>query len=218
MKKLLSTLLLATLILIMPGCKAQEQADPRISQLRADALASDCQNFKITAYLESRENPLENDGVCGKVENFIIFKIDFGKSQTTFESCSVNFSILGKEYCGDFEYKPLTSFLFAHVQVETLPAEPLTVLISGNGLNETLTLYSIKNDDTVSYSSVLQKLSEHCQTCKDFFESGEGEIRIRLIDNDGYDYWYVGLFKKDKNVSFLVDGETCEIIAQKDGV
>ncbi|MBQ8726636.1 MAG: hypothetical protein IJY84_06025 [Clostridia bacterium] len=217
MKKLLSTLLLTALFFALPCCTAPEQVDPRISQLRADVLYSDCQNFKICAYLESRENPLENDGVCGKVENFIIFKIDFGKSQTTFESCSVKFAVLDKEYCGDFEYKPLTSFLFAHVQVDALPAEPITVCISGKDLNETVTLYSIKNESTVSYNSVLDNLAQNNQTCKEFLEGDKGEIRIRLIDNDGYDYWYVGLFNGEKIISFLVDGETCEIIAQKDG-
>lgn len=217
MKKLLLSVISLLAIITFASCKPQDQISPRISQLRNEIFFGESQNFKLSAYCEKRENPLENDGVCGKLENYLIFKIDFGKSQSAIENCSINFALNGKEYCETFEYKPLSSFLFAHVCVENLPTESIAVCIKGPNLNETLTLCSIKNKNTVDYFYALQTITSSNENCKNFLESGNGELRIRLIDNDGYDYWYIGFISPEKTLSFLIDGETCEIIAQKNG-
>lgn len=217
MKKILLYAILLLSLVTFTGCKPQEHIDPRISQLRNDVIFGESQNFKLSAYCERREDPLESDGVCGKLENSLIFKIDFGKSQSAIENCSISFTLNGKEYCETFEYKPLSSFLFAHVCVENLPSEPIDVCIKGPNVNETLTLCSIKNKGTVDYFSALQTITNSNEDCKNFLESGDGELRIRLIDNDGYDYWYIGFISAEKTLSFLIDGENGEIIAQKNG-
>jgi hypothetical protein len=86
-------------------------------------------------------------------------------------------------------------------------------MLTINGKSQTITLKSVKNKSTKSYGEVLKKLKK-----EESFSNKlkNAELRIRLINNDGHDYWYVGLVTKEKTSSYLLDGETLEIIARKE--
>ena len=216
MKKLITILLTLTLLVFPLSCKKPKPYLSKISQLRENVYLGSKEDFRLTLYPESRENPLENDGVVGKTEKVLIFKLDFSSSDFEYENCKITFNLGGKSYNGVFEYKPLSTFLYASVTVESLPQNELTVNLSLDEKSVGLTLLPQKNSNSISADEAISKICDSESNCEAFLNSDKGEIRIRLIDNDGYDYWYVGLLDGEKTVSYLIDGETGEIIAKKD--
>ena len=80
------------------------------------------------------------------------------------------------------------------------------------------TEHSQKNSDTIAYEKAINQLSKNDESVKEFLNSNNYELKIRLIDNEGYDYWYIGFSNADKSISFLVDGKTGETVAKKEGV
>ena len=213
MKKFLILLLLIVTTLFSVGCKERSKYDDQISQLRNDVLKYDCEEFTLTLYAEIIETPLVSDGVKGKTENTLTFKLKNNNPSCNFENCSLNFSINGKSYAKNFEFKQIPTLLNCSVTVESLPSSTLDVTLTINGKSQAITLKSVKNKSTKSYGEVLKRLKKE----ESFASKLENaELRIRLINNDGYDYWYVGLITKEKTISYLLDGETLEIIARKE--
>lgn len=212
MKKLLILLLLIVTLLFTFSCKERSKYDDQISQLRNDVLKYECQEYTLTAYAEIIETPLSNDGVKGKTEKTLIFKLKNNNPSCNFENCSLSFSINGKSYAKNFDFKQIPTLLNCSVKVDNLP-KTLDVMLTINGKSQTITLKSVKNKSTKSYGEVLKKLKK-----EESFSNKlkNAELRIRLINNDGHDYWYVGLVTKEKTSSYLLDGETLEIIARKE--
>ena len=92
-------------------------------------------------------------------------------------------------------------------QIEQLIYE---ISIFSNQLN------SVKKSNALDYIKILKSFEDNEKTRAVINE--DNEIKIRLINNGDYDYWYVGFSAEEKNVSYLLDGFTGEIIAQKENV
>ena len=132
-----------------------------------------------------------------------------------YENCKIEFNIKDKVYGGDFEYTPLATFLYCKIAVSKLPTDELYLKIDFNGQSLGVKLLSLKNPSTLSYCKILDDLNENDEFVKDFLRLENGEIKIRFIDNDGYDYWYIGFVDGQKITAYLIDGETGEILAIK---
>ena len=197
------------------GCKQKSKYDDKISQLRNDILQYESEEFTLTAYAEIIETPLSNDGIKGKTENTIIFKLKNKNPSICFDHCSISFKIKDNNYSKDFDFKQISTLVSCVVTVKDLPPSSLDVTLTINGKSQAIALQSIKNKSTKSYGEVLKKLKEDESISSKLNDAVE--IRIRLINNNDYDYWFVGIVDKEKTISFLLDGETLEILARKDG-
>lgn len=213
MKKFLILFLLIFCLSLSLSCKQKSKHDDQISQLRSDILKYDHEDFTLTLYSETVEVPLADDGVKGKTEKVLIFKLKNKRFDQTFENCSLSFSLNNKTYTKSFEFKQIPTILNCTVTVESLPKSTMNVTLTINGKSQAITLKSVKNKSTKSYAEALKRLKK-----EEAFSNklSNAELRIRLINNDGYDYWYVGLITKEKVFSYLLDGETLEIIAKKE--
>ena len=196
------------------ACKQKTDYDQKISQLRTDVFVYECQNFTLTAFSEIVETPLTDDGVKGKTEKLITFRLRSTNSNYFDQMPQINFTLADKNYSANFEFKQIPTILSCSVNVDDMPSSAFDISLRADGTQNTITLQSVKNSTTKSYNQVLKSLLND----QSFLEivSGQVEIRIRLIHNDGYDYWYVGLITPNKTISYLLDGETLEIIAKKD--
>ena len=209
------TLFFSFALLSLCGCKETDLYVKKVSQLRLDVLEYACEEFSLTAHVEAVESPIANDGIVGKSENVILFKLKSLKPNTNLEDSLVTFSIGENTYTKPFEFKQITSLLTCSFTVDTLPSTDLLVKLTVNGKEEEITLSSLKNKSTKDWTKAIDKLLCEEENLN-LINSENVELRIRFIDNDGYDYWYVGIIFKDKIYSFLLDGETLEIIAKKE--
>ena len=211
-KLILLTLAICTSFLF--GCKEKSKYDDKISQLRNDIFQFENEEFKLTAYAEIVETPLVDDGVKGKTEKVLVFKLKNKIPTQCFEQCNISFKIKDNNYSKDFEFKQISTLISCAITVKELPSSSLDVTLTINNQSQAINMQSIKNKSTKSYGDVLKRLKEDNSISDKLKEAVE--IRIRLINNNDYDYWFVGIVSKEKTVSFLLDGETLEILARKD--
>ncbi len=216
MKKI--TLVLSILsVFFVVGCAKQDKHEDYISQLRYDILYSDSENYEIYAFKELRETPLSDDGKKGEMQNLLTFKIVFKTDIVLRSSPVITFSLNEITYRKEFEYKPLSNFVICSFFVPEQPDKKLETEICFDSDTKHYTLLSVINKKTLSHKEILSALkSAGDKDADEFFsEKTNFEIRIRLISSDGYNCYYVGLIDKTKNVNFLLDGETGEILAKK---
>jgi len=218
LKKLLLTTLCIIFTFTLFSCSKPPLYEGKISQLRQEIFFAENEQFKLVCYPETRENPMENDGVCGNTENVIIFRLTFKTSALKDSVYDINFDINGKGYNGKFEYKTIPNLLTSTVCVETLNFKDLQLTVNSENQTYSLKATAQKNSDTIAYEKAINQLSKNDESVKEFLNSNNYELKIRLIDNEGYDYWYIGFSNADKSVSFLVDGKTGETVAKKEGV
>ena len=216
MKKILLVLSVLSIFFIS-GCAKQDKHEDYISQLRYDILYSDSENYEIYAFKELRETPLSDDGEKGEMQNLLTFKIVFKTNVVLRSSPVITFSLNGITYRKEFEYKPLSNFVICSFFVTKQPEKKLETEICFDNETKHYTLLSLMNKKTLSYKDILAAIKNAGDKDADEFFYGKinFEIRIRLISSDGYNCYYVGLIDKAKNVNFLMDGETGEILAKK---
>ena len=190
------------------------QYEKKISQLRQDTFFYECSDFSVFAYPEQCENPQKNDGIKSPLENKLCFKLQFTSVSTT-DNCSVEFSINNKTYRANFEYSPLSTFLYCKVLVDTLPKDDLYAKFNFNEKTIGANLSPLKNQSTLSFDKILGNLQKSDEFVKEFLQKDGGEIKIRFIDNDGFDYWYFGFIDEKTTTSYLLDGQTGEVLAVK---
>ena len=212
MKKLILILSFLS-ILFISSCKEKVSFEEKISQLRPTTLFYENDDFLLTAFPEKSENPQIDDGNIGNVENRILFKLQLKSKKH--ELCKVEFCINDKTYKANFKYQPLSSFLYCEIQVANLPTKNLYVKVSLDEKTCGISLLSHKNDLTLSYQQVIDNLIKNDEFVKEFLSNKNGELKIRFIDNGGYDYWYLGFVSAEKTTAYLIDGETGEILAIK---
>ena len=215
MIKKLITLLIVISMSILPSCKKQKEYLPLISQLRHDVFIYKCDDFKLTAYVESVENPIKEDGKVGKLENVITFKMQ--ALAQNFESLSISFKINGESYSKQFEFKQIASLSTCKIAVTDFPSKSFKANLKIDDQLKTVELVSAKNSSTKDYLNAVDHLADSEENFATVIKNKNCELRIRLIDNDGYDYWFIGVVSTDKKLSYLLDGETLEIIAKKVG-
>lgn len=216
MKKI-AAILSCLFIVFSVSCKKTVAYTDKISQLRYDVLYSFSEDYEVFAYKEIREEPMKDDGEKGENKNVLIFKITFKKQISLKSSPVLQFSIDGINYRKEFEYKPLSNYVSCYFFLPSMPSDKLDISLEIDDRKEAHSLLSVLNKSTKSYTDALETIERSDDDdAKKFFSGEENfEIRIRLIYSDDYRCYYVGLFSATKSISYLLDGETCEIIAKK---
>ena len=217
MKKFIVLLAAIFMLTTVCACSENDKTFERISQLREDIFYYGDEEFSLYAYPELRENPFVEDGYAGKTDNYIIFKLTTAGNKEPIESPTVYFELNDKIYTKQFDFLPLAVNLYCQVDVDELPVGNFSVTIKFNGTEKDINFESLKKNSTFSYKDIIN-LAKQCNniTVKDFFENPDNyELRLRLIENSGFNYWYVGI-SGENSVALLYDGETGELIAVKD--
>ena len=214
MRKALIVILSAALIFAVCGCKKDSFTDEKISQLRTDIYAFESDSFNLFCYCEKRENPFKEDGNVGERQTFAIFKIvptgeDLSEKEILVKYAAEKFTV-----CGKFEYKPLSDARYAYLAVPVLPDENFTAELTIDGKSVTAEMKSLKRSDLKDYKIAIDavKAADEKNLKKFFGDREYGEIRIRLLESGGDNYWYVGFISENEKREYLLDGVTAEII------
>lgn len=217
MKKIIAFTFAFLTVLTMCGCDKRADYSQKISQLRTEIFIGKTDRFTLYCYGETRETPFETDGKTTEVRPFATFKI----IPVTGEACEgeilVRFGAAGLNFCGKFEYKPLADARYAYILLPCPPKENFTAVISMGDEDYSVEMRSLKLADTIDYAAALSVAQKACGADGEKFFNDEsyGEIRIRLLENDGYNFWYVGFFAENFKREYLIDGKTAEILATK---
>ena len=208
-------LMLALSLCFGVGCKKSNALLENISRVRSNIFKGQTENYEITLYPETRESPLIADGKISDQEKVVIVKLHVkngnqGNFKVTFTT--------DKEYTLDFLFSAYSDCYLSKIQVESLPISQLTVKIHHNNSSEEVTCKSQLNADTISFEKALDVvynaktdyISQRSQN-KIF----NGEVYVRLIEQGGKNFWYVGLITSEQTLAILIDGKTQSIIAEK---
>ena len=217
MKKIIAFTFAVLTVLTMSGCKKRADYSQKISQLRTEIFTGETDRFTLYCYGETRETPFETDGKITEVHPFSSFKIIPKQGEACEGEILVKFGVAGLNLCGKFEYKPLADARYAYILSPCLPKENFTAVISLGGEDYPVEMHSLKLADTIDYAAALSVAQKAfgADGEKFFNDDNYGEIRIRLLENDGYNFWYVGFFAENLKREYLIDGKTAEILATK---
>ena len=103
--------------------------------------------------------------------------------------------------------------------VNVLPEKQVVVKLIYGDQTCTLTALSALNEDTIPYTEALKRATDYCaEYITSHTENGKlkAEISVRLLTENGNNYYYVGFTATDgEKKAVLIDGETGSVLAEK---
>ena len=214
LKKILPVLVIGVFCLLS-GCNKSGGLLGNVSRVRSNIFKGQSDSYEVTLYPETRESPLIADGNIGDSEKIVIVKLRVKNgNKGNFKVCFT----LDKEYTLDFMFSAYSDCYVSKTQVESLPISGLTAKIYHNDTVEEVPLNTVLNTDTISYEKALdlvynskkEYIQAHSQN-----KTFNGEIYVRLIEQGGKNFWYVGLITSEQTLALLIDGKAQKIIAEK---
>ena len=224
MKIKISAFLAAFFSFLIPlvSCGREGNAAEKISQIRRDILRGETEDFLLTAFCERRESPFLEDGEAGNASDCLIFTLT-DKAEGEFRGQpALKFSVEKEEYLVRFPPDLLSPTRRAEVRVKTLPEGRLTCELSFAEERRTVELLSVRKAGTAAPEEAVKVLlSSGNDRAKEFLSLPRSEIRVRLLEHGGFLYYYAGVVAADEDgrisaVSFLLDGETLEVLAVRE--
>ena len=209
----LTVLTAATACVFACGCAHSADYSEYISEMRYNIYVYEDENTQIKLYKSKKEAPFVADGIKGKVSELteIYFKTS-GEPETVSLSSS---SFTG----GEMSYITVRECWYLSFGGETTQDGDIDITINADGEEKNYTLSSVVNEGVMSCESALKCVEEHdAGLFEELTENGyfNGEIFIRLL-HDEKCYYYVGICNREGKInSYLVDGESGRIIAERE--
>lgn len=211
------TLALLPIFASLAACNAQTDYFCYVSELRSNVYYGEEGNFSLTVYSGLREKPFNHDGNVGEQALTLTFKL-FMKEKVN-EAIKIEYEINGTKYQTQLNYDATGSALSCIAEVNDLPETPpeITICYGENAI--LIKTNSLLNADTISYTAALRATTEKAS---DFIKENsegsrfKGEISVRLLCENGRNYYYVGFILSDGlKQAYLLDGKSGEILAEK---
>lgn len=218
MKRFLVSLLVILSSLFCISCKDAINLEMYLSEIRSVVYSYSGENYSLTVYGEQKEDPYLSDGYVGQMKTMITVKIENYK--TSLDDASIIICYGDEKVGGNFDYSPLNGKFIAEIEVDKLPSEnqiEVTVTCSGN--EESFTLEKFSKEGQIDYKTALNNVSyEKNEQIKKLL-SGNGdsiEVRVRVLTEGESVYYYVAIIGKEgKSYSYLVDGASGKILAER---
>lgn len=199
------------------SCKGQTDYFSYVSELRSDLFAGEKDDFCVTVYSGMKEKPFAHDGTANQAELCLSVKLVMREKIN--EAVTVKLEYDGAKYEKTLEYNPVLTTLAADIYVQALPENKITVTVTHGEQATVIEAVSKRLPDTVEYVKALAAATDKA---KDFIKENstggafDGEICLRLLCEGERNYYYVGfILKNGLALAYLIDGKTCEIIAEK---
>lgn len=217
MKKLVATVLIICALLFVSSCKNEMDLSMYLSQKRTSVYTASDEEYTLTLYGEEREDPFISDGFVGSMKKFITVRIEDCKR--SLDDASVTVSYGDVSLSGKFEYSPLNGKYLIELETKVLPvSKEVTAVIKNAGEEKTYTLIGY-DSSKIDYKSALSSVSKTSADNLTKLKNGNNlsiEVRLRTIYQEERVFFYVSIIDKSgKTLAYLVDGESCEILASK---
>ncbi len=215
-KIVLSVVTAISSVLISPfaGCKKNEPTAPNVSQIRYDVFYAEDVRFKISVFAEKRESPFIADGNPAPLSPFVLVKLT-PKTEENAENADITAKIQTNEktYSAAFDFKPVSTARECRLYPEKPLSGGFALTLTVNGEKFVYEPKSLKNKAIITYSAAIFDVKKYAKGRLDrYFSEDTGEIRVKLVENDGFNYWLVEFIDETATVSFLVDARTGEVI------
>lgn len=214
---IISALALSLVFANLAACKNQTDYFCYVSELRSNVYFGEDGNFALTVYSGLREKPFNHDGEAGEHALTLTFKL-FMKEKVN-EAVKLKYQINGANYQTQLAYDATSSALSCVAEVSALPETPLDVTVFYGENAVLIKTASLLNEDTITYLTALKNATDKAADfIKQNSESSrfKGEISVRLLCENGRNYYYVGFILKDGlKLAYLLDGKSGEILAEK---
>lgn len=208
-------------ISLIPAVSCAKKDDipaDKLSLIRYDILVAEDDDVKIAVYLEKRESPYREDGNPAELKPHIVIKAT-AVDDFDIENADMFAEVItgDKKYSSQFGFRPISFSRECHLSPQTLLGGDLSLIISLNGERRTYNLVSIIKSDIISYADAIISARNYAQGALDAYWDDEnyGEIRVRVLENDGEPYWYVGFINGEQTAAYLVAGTTGETVASR---
>lgn len=217
MKKFTTSALLIVSLFIFSACGEIPFSDNSLSELRSDVFFAENENFSLYAYAELKETPLADDGYAGEKSPFLYFKLCLPVGSPATDRKSLRFIIGEEEYEAFFGYQSVSAFLTCEVPVKSLPEKNFSVTLQSENQTYDFELASLKKINNFDYQDIaLVALNSDIKEVNSLLSTAERyEMRIRLLESEGFNYWYVAVISANGGIALLYDAETAELIATK---
>lgn len=199
---------------LFSGCKKNEPTAPNVSQIRYDVFYAEDDRFKISVFAEKREYPFIADGNPAPLSPFVSVKVT-PKADENLENADMIAEIKTNEktYAATFDFKPVSTTR----ECRLYPEKPLNgKFVLTLNVNEEKFVYepkSLKNKAIITYSAAIFDVKKYTKGRLDgYFGVDVGEIRVKLIENEGFNYWLVEFIDEKSTISFLVDASSGEVV------
>ena len=219
MSLLLPVFLLLSLILV--GCNSTSTLLKYVSEYRSDIFMATEGKYSIFANYYERENPYKADGHVGKQTKAL--EVTLTTDDNT-KSYFVSFMYNGTKQQNLLYYDSLQmvhTFIFplSEPKMNTISFD---IYEGQNTDKPLLTLHakSVKNNNLLTLEQVLSVVEKNEKALIDSMMQSKqfiGEIYVRLLMEENYCYYYVGIVNRSgKIISLLIDGELGEILAKRE--
>jgi hypothetical protein len=211
MKKLFLSFLLL-FIMVFLGCSACSNSTnltDAITELRIDIFKGESESVSVSSAYGF--NKLQSNGY------FLTFKINNPVDMPVTYTVSFEHD---KLYTETFTQNPVTNTLTASVQVDNFSKKEFSVDILYGSEKTTVTLKSIKPENTLDYKTALNSLKKSQPSLlNNYIKDGvfTANICMRLTVKENKPFYYVAFTDEDKNVkAFLLDGVTAKVLAVRE--
>ncbi len=210
-------LLTACFCAVLSACNQKPDYLSSVSELRKDVFVGEKDNFCVTVYSGSKEDPTVFDGIKNQTVLSLTFKVT--QKEEVGKQLTLKFQTGDKRYTAPLDFDPVKSTLSCDVVVSALPERTFDVEICDGEQSTVVTTISKLNENTISYVKALEIATEKNKTfLSSHTKNGvlNCEIIIRLLCENERNYYYVGFVcDGGLKVAYLLNGETGEIIAEK---
>ncbi|MBO5046510.1 MAG: hypothetical protein J6C93_06530 [Clostridia bacterium] len=215
MKRPKIILLLAILFPVLTACDGDDFSS-RISEARSDLFYAQTDEFSVTFSCVTREQPHLSDGIVGEKQSLVEISLrDFSSA----DGYRIFFSYGETEGGGETSFHTVKNEYYYEQSVKEFPTSTVDLRIECGEHVREITATSVKNENTLSIEGALEKmLEQRDEALIPFTEDGElhAEFYVRLLRREK-NYYYVAIVGKNGNThSFLLDGESGEILAERE--
>lgn len=203
------------------GVSAEEIAKNSLAETHYHYFTGSTQNFAISMWSGTREEPYESNGVCGNLVDFCILSVVPTAVVSTF-GLSYSVEINDKTYTGEFEQSPFDSSLAADLGVQIKDDDSIFAYIIVDGVTEIGKMsclscgFEINNVQAldIAIGEVGEKILELSDNGK---KPIEGYCKIISTDrNLGVYFWYVRFVNESgEEISLVIDTKNGKIMAKK---
>lgn len=188
-----------------------------ISEARNDLFCAETEEFSVTLSCVTREYPYVADGITCPQTNVV----EISLVPVRAEICDYEVFVLGESvWGGETSFRSYAGDYFYSESVNAFPEKSVTIRIKWEDQTRELTATSVKNEKTLSVNEILKHaISAEKETVDKLKQKGNflGEFYIRLLRRNT-NYYYVGIIDREgKTISLLLDSETGELLARREG-
>lgn len=216
MKKHYALLLAALLAPALTACGKQYDYSAHISEARRDIFRAETEEFTVELFCISREYPYASDGVACPMTDVV--EISLTPAQPSDADYSVY--VLGEDpWGGETAFRNMYGDRFLSKSVESFPQGSVSLKVEWGEETREVTATSVKNEATLSVEEALSSaVQAEKEKVEAQFEGGtfRGEFYVRLLRRDK-NYYYVGIIDEGGCLSLLLDAETGEVLARREG-